>query len=160
MNVLSPIYIVEGVSLDTGEGLVYNIEVEGAHNYFVGRFAVLAHNTCSGVVQRAINAADIGLSGKGIAQLSGTVTEGGGVKVVSVDMLEATTAGLPLSELRSAAANMLSNASGGGNSVLQVEGVFANEGLARAASRAAAANGGSLSEAQGRFTMTFLLGGM
>ena len=75
-------------------------------------------------------------------------------------MLEATTAGLPLSELRSAAANMLSNASGGGNSVLQVEGVFANEGLARAASRAAAANGGSLSEAQGRFTMTFLLGGM
>ena len=49
---------VEKISIETKNIKVYNFEVEGNHNYYVGQLSILAHNSCYGNSGKSNKTAD------------------------------------------------------------------------------------------------------
>ena len=82
---------------------------------------------CRKVRARHPEAADLGLSGRGITALEGTVTNAGTTRIINVANIEAETGSL-LPELRGALPNILNSARAGGVQTLQVTASFANPG--------------------------------
>lgn len=107
--------------------------------------------------ERGIVAADLGLSGKGITNLTGTVVNAGSTRIISVANITATRGAL-VGELRGALPNILNAARAEGVQTLQISASFANPGLAEFAATQAAQYGGTFSSAAGQETLTFILG--
>jgi hypothetical protein len=105
----------------------------------------------------ALKAADLGLSGNGIAKLVGTVTDAGGTRIINVGYIEAVSKGALAGELRGALPNILNAARAEGVQTLQITGTFANPGLQQFAARQAAQHGGTFSSAGGVEALTFIL---
>ncbi len=83
-----------------------------------------------GLTSRGLTAGDLGLSGRGIGEVSGTVTNQGSARTLSVDMLGAAERGsIPVAELRSALPNLLNNAAADGVSTLSIQASFQNNQL-------------------------------
>jgi RHS repeat-associated protein len=135
---------------------VFNLEVFGAHQYFVGGHRVLAHNVYGGAGERGLTAADLGLSGKGITNLTGTVVNAGTTRIINVANITATRGAL-VSELRGALPNILNTARAEGVQTLQISASFANAGLAEFSASQAAQFGGTFSSGAGVETLTFIL---
>jgi RHS repeat-associated protein len=108
-------------------------------------------------VERALSAADLGLSGKGITNLTGTVVNAGTTRIISVGNISATRGAL-VGELRGALGNILGVARAEGVRTLQIEATFANDTLRQFAARQAAEHGGIFSSVGGREMLTFILG--
>jgi len=106
---------------------------------------------------RALTASDLGLSGKGIAKLVGTVTDAGGTRILNVGNIEAVSRGALVGQLRGALPNILSAARAGGVQTLQITGTFANPGLQQFAASQAGQYGGTFSSAGGVEALTFIL---
>jgi hypothetical protein len=102
---------------------------------------------------RALQAADIGLSGVGITKLVGTVTDAGATRLIEVGMLEGKLG----SELLGALPRMLSTARAEGVGVLQISANFANGPLMQSAARMVERAGGVFSSANGGELITFIL---
>jgi hypothetical protein len=109
------------------------------------------------VVERALTAGDIGLSGKGIAKLVGTVVMAGSTKIINVANIEAVATGALTGEIRGAIPAMLSAASAEGVQTLQITGTFGNAGLSEFVASQAAQYGGTYSSLGAVETITFTL---
>jgi RHS repeat-associated protein len=107
--------------------------------------------------ERGIVAADLGLTGKGITNLTGTVVNAGTTRIISVGNITATRGAL-VGQLRGALPNILNAARAEGVQTLQISASFANPGLAEFAAGQAAQYGGTFSSAAGQETLTFILG--
>jgi RHS repeat-associated protein len=118
-------------------------------------FARTATATTDGVA--ALKAADLGLSGKGVGQLIGTVTNAGGTRIIDVQLIEATRPMALVGEIRSALPNILTAARTAGVQTLQITASFANPGLRDFVQQQAARYGGSYSSVGGIESITFLL---
>jgi hypothetical protein len=105
----------------------------------------------------ALTAADLGLSGSGIAKLSGTVTNAGTTRIVHIGYVETARKGTLLGELRRAVPNMLGNARAAGVQTLQITGTAANPFFAQFAASQAARHGGTYASTGGMETLTFVL---
>ena len=108
-------------------------------------------------VTRALVAADLGLSGNGIAALEGTFIDAGGVRAMHVGYIEATSRGALLAEVRGALPNILNAARADGIRTLQISGTFANKGFSRFAAGQTTQYGGMISSVNGVETFTFIL---
>jgi RHS repeat-associated protein len=106
---------------------------------------------------RDLKAADIGLSGKGIAKVVGTVTDAGSTRIINVAHIEAASKGSLAGELRGALPKILNAARAEGVKTLQITGTFANPGLQQFAASQAAQYGGTFSSVGGFETLTFIL---
>lgn len=152
---------VERVEARAGRRTVHNLEVETYHTYMVGRLGAWVHNACGKeFVERALTAADIGLSPKAAEALSvvrGTVVEAGATKIVSVKYIEAAKLGsLPVSAVRKALPNVVNAARAGGVKTLQIEATFANGPLKDFIEKTVVSMGGKFSSSGGSETITFL----
>lgn len=107
--------------------------------------------------ERGIVASDLGLSGKGIVDLTGTVVDAGTTRIISVANITAVRGAL-VSEARGALPTILNAARAAGVQTLQISATFANAGLAKFAASQAALYGGYYSSAAGQETLTFILG--
>jgi len=106
---------------------------------------------------RGLRAADLGLSGTGITNLVGEVTNAGTTRIVSVASITAANNAL-LGELRGAVPNMLSAARAEGVKTLQITASFGNDRLASFAASQAAKYQGVFSSVAGQDVITFVLG--
>ena len=139
---------VEALEKVRGVHRVYNLEVEGDHEYLVGDAWVRAHNSC-------VEPGDLGLSGRGVKELTGEVFDAGTTRIMDIKMLQAE--GMNLVELRNAVPNMLERARRDGVKTLQINAQFANEVLERAVRRQVEKHGGSVSTSAGTDVITFIL---
>jgi hypothetical protein len=98
------------------------------------------------------------LSGKGLAELTGSVVDAGGTRIITVDMIEAVKRGALVSELPRAVPNMLDAARAQGVRVLQIEASFGNPRFQAWAAQKVTEHGGTFASAGGRETITFILG--
>jgi RHS repeat-associated protein len=111
-----------------------------------------------GLTTRALTALDIGLSGKGLANLAGSILDAGSTRIITVDMIAATGPGaIPAGELRSALSTMVNAARAEGVVTLQLQARFANGPLARLVAAETARLGGTFSSAEGTDLLTFVL---
>lgn len=110
-----------------------------------------------GATERALTAADLGLSGRGVASLVGSVSNAGSTRIINVASVKAVSPGALVSELRGAVPNILSFARAQGVQTLQITGTFANSGLQQFATSQAAQYGGTVSSVSGVDTITFIL---
>jgi RHS repeat-associated protein len=101
---------------------------------------------------KALGAADIGLGGQKLSQLSGTVSDFGSTRIITVDMIDGA---VNPSAIRKAIPNMLAKARASGVQTLQVQGTLANEGLERLLPKLTKAAGGTSQTTGGRTTLTF-----
>ncbi len=108
---------------------------------------------------RALKAADLGLSGKGIAVLTGSIMDAGTTRIIMVDKIYADAAGIPPREAALAFSSILDNARAAGISTLQIQAAFANERLSTVVQALATRAGGTFSTVGGVDTITFSLGG-
>jgi hypothetical protein len=91
----------------------------------------------------ALKAADVGLSGKGLAKLVGTLTNAGSTRIIHVGHIEAIAKGALHGEQLAALPNILSAARAQGVRTLQITATFANARLQRFAVSQAAKHGGT-----------------
>jgi hypothetical protein len=106
---------------------------------------------------RAITAADLGLSGKGITNIAGTVTDAGTTRIISVTNITATRGAL-LPELRAALPKILAAARADGVKTLQINASFANADLALYVAKQAGKYGGTFASVGGQDVLTFIAG--
>lgn len=114
------------------------------------------------LVSRALSPADIGLSGKGISELTGAVVDAGGTRILKIDMIRSTaTAGgasIPTGEIKNAIPAMINQARSAGARVLQLDAAFAKERLQAFVFDQATKHGGQVASVGGRDIITFVLG--
>lgn len=146
---------VAGLTETDNQETVYNFEVDTLHTYFVGAGGTLVHNQSA--LTRPLAAADIGLSGGGIAALEGSVFNAGTTRIINVANIKAVSPGALVGELRGALPNILNAARAEGVQTLQISGTFANPGLQQFAASQAARFGGTFSSSGGVETLTFIL---
>jgi hypothetical protein len=118
-----------------------------------------AASTVTRFATRALTAADLGLSGRGLAEVTGAVVDAGSTRIITVDMIRAVEEGaVPVGELRRALPRILEKARAEGVATLQIDASFANDALRDWAAQKTAELGGSFASAGGRETFTFVLG--
>jgi hypothetical protein len=113
------------------------------------------------ITTRGLTAADIGLSGRGLAEVSGTVIDQGAMRTLSVEQITAASRGaISPGELRSALPNLLSKAAADGVSTLRIHASFQNNALlSRFATQAVIDHGAVITTESGFEVFTFSLGG-
>jgi RHS repeat-associated protein len=114
----------------------------------------------SGIASRALTAGDLGLSGRGIGEVTGTVFSQGTTRTLFVQALGAIKPGaIPVGELRAALPTLLNNAAAGGVSILRIQASFVNNDLLSQFATQAVSYGATISAADDIQTFTFVLGG-
>ncbi|XXY12321.1 RHS repeat-associated core domain-containing protein [Sorangium sp. So ce216] len=145
------------VAVESGVGAAM---VLGAVLPKLGTGAGAAEAATGRIGTRALTAADLGLSGKGLEELTGTVVNAGSTRILTVDMIKAAEgATVPVSEMRNALSTMLSQAQASGVRLLQIDASFANPRLQSFVYDQVAKYGGTAASVGGRDVMTFTLGG-
>jgi len=111
------------------------------------------------VTETALTATDLGLSGTGLAELSGTVTTAGGTRVISVAMIEVSEgSALTFAEVKYAIPRMLEYARASGVRLLQIDASIVNPSLYKFVFSQVPRYGGTAASVGGREVITFNLG--
>ena len=76
---------ITSIKRETKPTLVYNLEVENNHNYFVGEIGVLSHN-CD-FLRRALKTDDFGKHGSKIKELDGTFEVKNGIATIKIEWI-------------------------------------------------------------------------
>ncbi len=161
-------HLVEQGKLDPATSDALQIEVGGAElppmagggamRAAIGE--MLGDAAAAQALPRALTAADVGLSGRGIAELTGTALDAGGTRILTIDMIRAAEgATIPVGEIRSAIPTILGQARSSGITVLQIDASFANPRLQGFVFEQVTKYGGTAASVGGRDVMTFTLGG-
>jgi hypothetical protein len=107
------------------------------------------------VATRALTMADLGLGRASLRAIEGLVIDAGSTRIIQV----ANVAGhIPIGEIRAALPTLLDVAARQGVRTLQIETIFANEGLQKFVVGQATRLGGTLSSTGAVDTFTFILG--
>jgi len=139
--------VVEAIASGAAKTGVYNFEIADDHTYFAGDSRIWVHN-CS----RTLVAADLGLVGEKLTELSGRVLDAGTTRVITVGMIRGEITGI-----FGALPRAVARARAHGVKTLQIQASLADPGLNRALQRLTPRAGGTFSSFGGIDTLTFII---